>query len=101
MPVQAGDDPRMGLFWITASILFVIIAAITLYDLIRHHDRHSTWGIVGWAVLIVILPFVGSVIYWATRKDASPDEVEAQRLAEASMRHDAASAPFDSTAYRR
>ena len=90
----------MGLFWITAGIIFVVIAAITLYDLIRNHDAHSTWGIIGWGVLIVVLPLVGSIIYWATRK-TSAEDVEAQRLAEASVRQDAARAPVDSTAYRR
>jgi hypothetical protein len=90
----------MSLFWITVLVLVAIIAAVTLFDLIRNRDQHGVWGIVGWAVLILVLPFVGSIIYWAKRK-TSPEEVEAQRLAEASMRQDAARAPFDSTAYRR
>jgi hypothetical protein len=89
----------MSLFWITAGILLFIIATVTLYDLIRNHDRHSTGAMLGWCLLILILPLVGSIIYWATRS-TSPEEVEAQRVAEASMRHDASQAPFDSTSFR-
>jgi hypothetical protein len=44
----------------------------------------------------VILPFIGSAIYWAVRKPA-PDEAEQEYLAEASRRHDAARRPFDSS----
>lgn len=90
----------MSLLWITVTVLIAIIAVISLVDLIRTHDRHGTWGIVGWAVLIVVLPFIGSIIYWAVRKP-SEAEVEDQRLAEASLRNDAARGRFDSTAYRR
>jgi hypothetical protein len=97
---QGATIRRMNLLWITAGILLFIIAAVTLFDLIRNHDRRGTWANVGWAVLIVILPLVGSIIYWATRT-TSPEEVEAQRVAEASMRQDASRTPFDSTSLRR
>jgi hypothetical protein len=88
------------MLWFLVSIVVVIIAAISLFDLIRSRDRHGTWGIVGWAVLIVILPFVGSIAYWAMR-DTSPQEVEDQRLGEEALRQEAERGRFDSTAFRR
>jgi uncharacterized membrane protein len=98
VPARAGDDPRM--LWFLVSLVVVIIAVISLFDLIRYRDRHGTSGIVGWAVLIVILPFVGSIAYWAMR-DTSTQEVEDQRLAEESLRQEAERGRFDSTAFRR
>jgi uncharacterized membrane protein len=90
----------MSLFWITITVLIAMIAAVSLVDLLRNHGGHRGWGIAGWALLIVLLPIVGSIAYWATRR-TSTEEVEQQRLAEAALRQEAARGRFDSTAYRR
>jgi hypothetical protein len=46
--------------------------------------------------VVLILPFIGSAIYWA-RRAPTRDEVEQQRLAEVAMHDSAARRPFDST----
>ena len=63
----------MGLIWGTIALLAAIVWAITIYDIIRRHlgAKHTT----GWIVLVILLPFVGAVIYWALRKP-TPDEVQ-------------------------
>ena len=47
-------------------------------------------------LIVVILPFVGSLVYWAMRKPG-PDELRHAEEAERSRREQAQHQPFDST----
>jgi hypothetical protein len=84
----------MGL--LTAIILgaLAVVVVGTVIDVFRRHC--SGWTAAGWIALVIVLPFIGALIYWARRTPTATD-VEQQRLAEASMRSDAAHRPFDST----
>jgi amino acid transporter len=84
----------MGLIVLTVSIALAVVWALTIVDIFRR--RYSGWTAAGWIALVVILPFVGSVIYWARRQPTTA-EIEQQQLAEASLRAGAAHRPFDST----
>jgi uncharacterized membrane protein YhaH (DUF805 family) len=77
----------MTVLWFILGILLVVVWALTIADIFRRH--YPTGTTIGWIALIVILPFVGSVIYWAVRKPTE-DEAEQEYLAQASMRQDAA-----------
>jgi len=81
------------ILWMAAA-LAVVVWVITAVDIFRRHL--SGWMTFGWLVLILVLPFVGSLIYWIARKP-SAEEVERQRLAQADLRHDAAARSVDST----
>jgi Phospholipase_D-nuclease N-terminal len=83
----------LGILVLLAAIVWVFTAV----DIFRRH--YSGWTTFGWLVLILVLPFLGALIYWMLRKPTA-EEVEGQRLAEADMRHDSASQPFDSTRTR-
>lgn len=72
--------------------LVLIVWVITLVDVFRRH--YSGWTMVGYIVLIVLLPFIGSVIYWLVRRPTAA-ETEQAYLAQADMRHRAASRSFD------
>jgi len=87
----------MGLLWWILAVSVAIVWAITIVDIVRR--RYSGWTAFGWIVLVVVLPFIGSLIYWA-RRSPSAAEVEEQRLAQASLRSSAAGQPFDSTGLR-
>jgi hypothetical protein len=67
------------LFWFVVAPIAIIIAAITLVDVFRAH--HGGWTTAAWVLLIVVLPFVGSIIYWFVRKPPQ-SEVDAAYLAE-------------------
>jgi amino acid transporter len=84
----------MTVFWIIAACALAIVWVLTLVDLFRRH--YSGWITVGWLALIVVLPFVGALIYWIARKPTSGD-VEQQYMAEAELRRSTAARPFDST----
>jgi len=84
----------MSLFWIIALSVLAVIWVITIVDVIRRH--HSAAATAGWLALIVLVPFVGALVYWGMRKP-TPEEVERRQLGEAELRRSAASRPFDST----
>jgi hypothetical protein len=78
------------------GLCVLVVWAISIVDVVRHHYSGAT--LVGWIALIVILPFIGSVIYWATRKPTRAD-AEEQYLREEDLRRDRAGRPFDSTGF--
>jgi hypothetical protein len=84
----------MTVLWIIAATALAVIWVITIVDVFRR--PHSGSATVGWLALIVLLPFLGALIYWGMRKP-SRDEVEQQSLAQAELRRSAAARPFDST----
>jgi phospholipase D-like protein len=88
------DDAPVPYFWIIIGGLAAILAVITIFDLVRRHLGGGTTAL--WILLIVILPFIGSVIYWATRKE-TPGEIEGSVDADRARREEAARRPFDST----
>jgi uncharacterized membrane protein YhaH (DUF805 family) len=96
----AEDCPRpnernaMGLLEAIILGALAVVVVGTIIDIVRR--RYSGWTAAGWIALVIVLPLIGSLIYWA-RRQPSPAEVEQQRLAEASMRSSAAHRPFDST----
>jgi hypothetical protein len=45
-----------------AWVIFIWIAITCLIDVFRRHDV-SGWGKAGWTILIVILPWIGVLIY--------------------------------------
>jgi hypothetical protein len=45
-----------------AWVIFIWIAITVLIDVFRRHDL-SGWGKAGWTILIVILPWLGVLIY--------------------------------------
>jgi hypothetical protein len=84
----------MTVMWTIIGILLLIVWALSVVDIFRRH--YSAWTTVGYLALVVIVPFVGSMIYWAVRKPTS-GEVERAYLGQAEMRRSVESRPFDST----
>ena len=66
MPVIASSYPFLNVLWsmliFFAWVIFIWIAITVLIDVFRRHDL-SGWGKAGWTILIVILPWLGVLIY--------------------------------------
>jgi xanthine/uracil permease len=75
--------------WIVAGMLLIVVIG-TIVDIFRQH--YSTGATVGWVVLVIILPFIGSAIYWVARKPEPTDPEQLYRL-EAEQRREAARRP--------
>ena len=62
--------PLLSLFWaflwffVLLSIFFGV--AYAFVDNFRRHD-HSGWAKAGWALLILVLPLIGTLIYIVAR----------------------------------
>lgn len=87
----------MGLLWGTIMVLVVIVWAITIFDIFRRHLGGKRTAL--WLVLVIILPFVGALIYWGTRKE-TPEEVESYVAADAALRAENRAQSVDSTRTR-
>jgi hypothetical protein len=84
----------MSLLWIILFCAVALVWVLSIVDIIRSH--YSGWTTAGWIALIVILPIVGSIIYWFARKPTR-DEAEQQYMLDAERRRSAAARPFDGT----
>ena len=73
----------MTLLWIFVSIIAVILAIVTIVDIVQRHYSGGKTAL--WIVLVVILPFLGSIAYWALRP-AARGEAEAVYLEQAELR---------------
>jgi hypothetical protein len=84
----AADYPFLDVLW-TMILFFAWVAwiwiAITVFaDVFRRHDI-SGWGKAGWVVLVIVLPFLGVLLYLISQhegmRDRSVKQVEAQQAA--------------------
>jgi hypothetical protein len=73
----------MTVLWIIVASLLAVVWVLSVADIFRRH--YSTWTTVGWLALIVVLPFIGSLVYWGVRKP-TPAETEQEYLAQADLR---------------
>ena len=66
----AYDFPLLSMFWVLLwwffllAIFFAVIWAFV--DNFRRHDHHG-WAKAGWALLILIVPLFGTLIYLIAR----------------------------------
>jgi hypothetical protein len=66
----AYDYPLLGAFWtITIFALWFMVVFTVIWAFIDNFRRrdHSGWAKAGWALVIVILPLLGTLIYLVAR----------------------------------
>jgi len=70
--IQAASYPFLNILWTTliffAWVLFIWIAITVLIDVFRRHDI-SGWGKAAWVVFIVVLPWIGVLVYLIANHD--------------------------------
>jgi hypothetical protein len=70
--VIASSYPFFGVFWdiliFFAWVIFIWIAITVLIDVFRRHDV-SGWAKAAWVVFIVILPWIGVLVYLIVNHD--------------------------------
>jgi Short C-terminal domain/Phospholipase_D-nuclease N-terminal len=68
----ASSYPFLNILWTTliffAWVLFIWIAITVFIDIFRRHDT-SGWAKAGWIILIVVLPWIGVLIYLIVNHD--------------------------------
>ena len=73
----------MGLVWSLIGFVVLIIVVLTIVDIVRRHL--GAGATTAWILIVIIVPIIGSIIYWAMRKP-SADEVEQSYLSDAERR---------------
>jgi Phospholipase_D-nuclease N-terminal len=66
MTLLASSYPFFHILWsmliFFAWVIFIWIAITVLIDVFRRHDI-SGWGKAGWTILVVLIPWIGVLIY--------------------------------------
>jgi uncharacterized membrane protein YcjF (UPF0283 family) len=64
--ILASDYPFLNILWTMiiffAWVIFIWVAITVLIDVFRRHDV-SGWVKAGWVVLVIVLPFLGVLLY--------------------------------------
>jgi uncharacterized membrane protein YcjF (UPF0283 family) len=84
----AADYPFLEILWTMiiffAWVIWIWIAITVLIDVFRRHDI-SGWGKAAWTVFIIVLPFLGVLVYLVTQhegmRDRSAKQAQAQQRA--------------------
>ena len=68
----AYDYPLMGVIWsLLALFMFVMVGFVVIYTFVDNFRRsdHSGAAKAGWALMIIVFPLLGAVIYIFTRPE--------------------------------
>ncbi len=68
----AYDFPLLGVFWsLMLLFMFVMIGFVVIYTFVDNFRRpdHSGAAKAGWALLIIVLPLFGALIYILSRPE--------------------------------
>ena len=80
-------------FWVMAIWIFIAIFA----DIFRRNDLSGGWKAI-WIFLLIILPFLGALIYIISRPKVTPQDIQLMAQAEAGAKAAAAVSPADELA---
>ncbi|HET6866485.1 MAG TPA: SHOCT domain-containing protein [Solirubrobacteraceae bacterium] len=76
MAIFASSYPFLEFLWsmlvFFAWVIFIWVAITVLIDVFRRHDI-SGWGKAGWTVLVVILPWLGVLVYLIVNHEGMAD----------------------------
>jgi len=89
--VLAVSDFLRSVFLILVATPFILLWGAVMVDLVLHHRYHGL-AVVGWIVLVFVIPIIGPMIYFAARKPTS-SEIDQKYLAERDLQRAAASRP--------
>jgi hypothetical protein len=82
----ATDYPFLNILWTMiiffAWVIFIWVAITVLIDVFRRHDIGG-WKKAGWVILVILLPFLGVLLYLLANHDGmakrSAKQAEAQK----------------------
>jgi hypothetical protein len=85
MLLVAADYPFLDVFW-TMIVFFAWLAwiwiAITCFMDIFRRDDIGGWGKAGWVVFVILLPFLGVLVYLIAQHDGMRERSERQARAQ-------------------
>ena len=87
---KAQDYPLLNLFWtmlwLFVWILWIFLLIRIISDIFRSHDLGG-WGKAAWLIFVIILPFLGILVYLIARGSSMQDrDIKQAQAADAAMR---------------
>ena len=74
-------DAFLTMLWFFVWILWIFLVVRVIFDIFASRDL-SGWGKAGWAILVIVLPFIGVFVYLIARggkmQDREAREAQAQ-----------------------
>jgi hypothetical protein len=86
VPVFAVSEFLRTVFIILVATPFILLWGAALLDLVRGHQHHGV-AIVAWMLVILIIPIIGPMIYFAFRKP-SQSQIDHDYLAGRELERD-------------
>lgn len=86
MPVFAVSEFLRTLFIILIATPFILLWGAALLDIIHHRHHHGV-ALVAWMLVILIIPIIGPMLYFAFRKPTH-SEVDQDYLARRELERD-------------
>ena len=80
------------------GLILLVIWVLTIVDIVRSHLGAAKTS--AWILIVIILPFVGALLYWFVLRQPTEGEVQRRIDNESAMRENARHTPFDSTSIR-
>jgi hypothetical protein len=74
----------MSFIWGIIIVLLAMVWIVSVWDIVRRHPGPRSTA--AWLLIIILLPFVGSLMYWVLRRP-SDDEVRRRIDMDREMRH--------------
>jgi hypothetical protein len=84
------------LIWITIAIAVAIAWVIGVVDIFRR--RLGAKHTVAWLLIVLILPVLGTILYWVLR-EPDPGDLARAEAAQRDQRRSRHDQPFDSTGF--
>ena len=89
--VIAADYPFLNILWsmiiFFCWVVWIWMMIVILTDVFRRHDI-SGWGKAAWTVFLIVLPFLGVLVYLISQHDKMADRsAEAARGQQAELDH--------------
>ncbi len=85
MPLLAADYPFLDVFWTMilffAWVAWIWIVVTVLVDVFRRHDIGG-WHKAFWVVFVIVLPFLGVLVYLISNHDGMRDRTIEQTQAQ-------------------
>jgi hypothetical protein len=66
----------MSFIWGSIIVLLALVWIVSVWDIVRRHL--SAGSTAAWLLIIIIFPFVGSLVYWVLRRP--PDDEVRRRI---------------------
>lgn len=68
--------------WVFILIPLLIVYALGIVDIVRR-DNLERSAKAGWILIVVLLPVIGTIVYWAMRKPSEKEILEGQAAQQA------------------